>query len=59
MQGPLSPAPAGRGGPEGLPPGSPLGEAERWEAFSQPGASHKAPGRPPGHPARSRGAMRA
>lgn len=55
MQGPLPPALAGQGGPEGLPLGSPqrgsgFGKAERWEAFSQPGASHKASGRPPGHP---------
>lgn len=49
MHGPLSPAPAGRGGPEGLPLGSPqrgsrFGKAERWEALSQPGAFPKASG---------------
>lgn len=49
MPGPLSPAPAGEGRPEGLPLGSPqrgsrFGKAKRWEALSQPGAFHKASG---------------
>lgn len=59
MLGPLSPAPKGRGGPEGLLLGSPqrgsgLGKTEPWEAISQPGASHKTSGRPPGHSTRVR-----
>lgn len=54
MLGPLSSAPKGRGGPEGLLLGSPqresrFGKTEPWEALSQPGASHKTLGRPPGH----------